>query len=190
MVMALEDWLVVGRIVGAHGLNGELKIYPDSDFPERFLAPGERWLLKPGATQPEPAKLLSGRYVDGKGMYVIKLAGISNRDQSEALRDTQILVRQGDRLPLEPGEFHVDDLIGLAVILQSSQTQIGTITNLFSAGNDLLEVTLTNPPSSDTANAKNPPKVLVPFVEAIVPVVDLKAGRVEITPPKGLLPEE
>jgi 16S rRNA processing protein RimM len=185
--MALEGWLTVGHIVGAHGLNGELKIYPDSDFPERFLDPGERWLLKPGASQPEAVKLLFGRYVDGKGIYVIKLAGIGNRDQSEALRDAQLLVPAGDRLPLEPGEFHVDDLIGLAVILQSTQAHIGTITNLFSAGNDLLEVTLTAPPEADTA--KSLPTVLIPFVEAIVPVVDLDAGQVEITPPMGLLPE-
>ena len=39
-----EDWLIVGRFVGAQGLRGELRVNPASDFPERFTSPGSRWL--------------------------------------------------------------------------------------------------------------------------------------------------
>ncbi len=180
------DWLSVGRIVGPHGLNGEVRVYPDSDFPERFEQPGERWLLKPGASQPEPIKLVKGRFQKGKGLYVLKLAGINYRDQAEALRDAQLLVAADDRLPLEPGEFHVGDLIGLVVILQATGEQIGTVIDVYRAGNDLLEVALAADNLDDTAKDQ-PRTVLIPFVEAIVPVVDLSQRRVEITPPDGLI---
>lgn len=170
------DWLEIGKIVAAQGLKGELRVYPDTDFPERFETPGERWLLRPGQTEPESVKLLSGRYLDGKGLYVITLAGVTDRNQAEALRDARLLVPATDRPPLEEGEFHVADLVGLAVVEQTTGKQIGVVTDVLPAGNDLLEVELT--PGK---------KVLIPFVEAIVPVVDLAQGRVEITPPAGLI---
>ena len=167
-----EAWLEVGKIVGVQGLQGELRVYPETDFPERFETPGTRWLLRPGADQPEPIELKSGRYLEGKGLYIIKLVGISDRAQAEALRDCRILVPVGDRPLLEAGEFHVSDLLG-----QATQQSIGTVTEIFAAGNDLLEVKL--------HNASTP--VLIPFVEAIVPVVDLAQRRIEITPPPGLI---
>ncbi|MEO0867018.1 MAG: ribosome maturation factor RimM [Cyanobacteria bacterium J06642_11] len=180
------DWLTIGRIVGPHGLNGEVRVYPDSDFPERFEQPGDRWLLKPGTQQPELVKLTKGRFQDGKGLYIVKFADINYRDQAEALRDAQLLVSANDRLPLEPGEFHVGDLKGLAVILQTTGEQIGTINDVYRAGNDLLEVTLTSKtPENNQQQALR--KALIPFVEAIVPVVDLTKGLVEITPPPGLV---
>ncbi|MGD1951396.1 MAG: ribosome maturation factor RimM [Leptolyngbyaceae cyanobacterium] len=177
------DWLTIGRIVGPHGLNGEVRVYPDSDFPERFEQPGERWLLKPKASKPEPIQLLKGRLQEGKGLYILKLAGINHRAQAELLRDTQLVVAADDRLPLEPGEFHVDDLVGLTVILQTTGNPIGTVVDVYRAGNDLLEVAL----ADDTENTTQLRTVLIPFVEAIVPVVDLIQKRVEITPPDGLI---
>ena len=226
-----QDWLLIGRIVGAHGLNGHVKVYPESDFPERFLIPGERWLQKPGK-EPIPGQLTSGRYLDGSKNYLVKLAGVDYRDQAEDLRSAQLLVPAGDRLPLDPGEFHVDDLVGLSVIIQADQTKLGTITNVFTTGHDLLEVTLdkqdpepelesdsSNPQQSlntvePNANLKQAPEqtsirakaakklrqkakrnqkkkkpktLLIPFVEDIVPVVNIDSGYLEITPPPGLI---
>jgi 16S rRNA processing protein RimM len=175
-LIAMDDWLKIGKIVAAQGLNGEVRVYPDSDFPERFEEPGDRWLLRPGATEPESIRLLSGRYLAGKGLYVICFAGIKSREQADALRDCHLVVRESDRPQLEEGEFHVMDLVGLAVFDQATQALVGTVTDVFSAGNDLLEVEL----GTGT-------KVLVPFVEAIVPVVDLSQRRLEITPPPGLI---
>ncbi|WP_204137980.1 ribosome maturation factor RimM [Halomicronema sp. CCY15110] len=194
-----DNWTEIGRIVAPQGLNGEMRVYPDTDFPERFLEPGDRWLLKPGHTEPEIVKLVSGRVLAGKGLYVIKLQGVNHRDQVEALREARLLIVTGDRLALAPGEFHVADLVGLTIRLQSTGEEIGTVVDIYAAGNDLLAIELfpdfaAAPPQPDTdATQKRKSKpalpVLIPFVEEIVPIVDIAAGYVVVNPPPGLLPD-
>ncbi|MEB3359174.1 MAG: ribosome maturation factor RimM [Synechococcales bacterium] len=198
----MVGWLEIGRIVAPQGLRGEMRIYPSSDFPERFLEAGLRWLQCPGETDPQPMQLTSGRFVEGKGLYVITLEGISSREQVEALRGCWLLVPESDRPPLEEGEYHVADLIGLAVYDQASNALVGTVRDVLSAGNDLLEVELAiappdqNPEAEPSTSQKQikrtkgnrkPPTVLIPFVEEIVPVVDLQQRRIAIAPPPGLI---
>lgn len=178
-----NDWLEIGKIVAPQGLAGELRVYPDSDFPERFEVPGKRWLLRPGQTEPQPIELLAGRYIEGKNLYVIKLAGVQNRNQAEELRGCKLMVPASDRPQLAENEYHVLDLIGLEVFMQASGELVGTVVDIIPAGNDLLEVKLDETLATD----KKQKTVLIPFVEAIAPVVDLQARRIEITPPAGLL---
>lgn len=179
--LALPDgWLEIGTIVGVQGLRGEVRVYPVSDFPERFEEAGPRWLLAPKATTPTPVQLVRGRLLPGKALYVVTLEGVENRDQAEVLRQCRLLVPESDRPLLDEGEYHVADLIGLRVIDQATRAEIGTVVDVISAGNDLLQVTLTTP-------ADKPQQVLIPFVPEIVPVVDVAQGFVEITPPPGLL---
>lgn len=176
-----NEWLEIGKIVGAHGLEGEVKVYPDSDFPERFEQPGRRWLRFPKS--PATVKeigLTKGRMVSSKGLYVVKFANINHRDQAEALKGAILLVQGSDRPTLDAGEYYVSDLVGLQVIEQSTQTLIGSVVSIANAGNDLLEIQLTDPSA---------PTVLIPFVPAIVPVVDIDNQTIEISPPKGLIPE-
>lgn len=199
------DWLEIGRIVAPQGLDGSVRVYPNSDFPERFLEPGDRWVCKSGEERPQLIQLLAGRYLDGKGLYVLKLAGLTNRDQAEALRDARLLVPRSDRLPIDPEEFHVADLIGLQVRLQETGLVIGIVVDVYAAGNDLLAVELTvieseaktikhkqasvsGEKSRHKSTAHQQP-ILVPFVYEIVPVVNLEERYVEINPPKGLIPD-
>lgn len=175
-----HEWLEIGKIVAAQGIKGQLRVLSDSDFPERFTKPGQRWLRRSPQSTPEPIELKNGRAIPGKtNMYIITLVGVENRDQAEALRGSLLLVAAGDRPKLAEGEFHIDDLIGCEVFLQATGALIGKVQSLFVAGNDLLEV-------KAIASSKT---VLVPLVEAIVPVVDTKAKRIEITPPDGLIDE-
>ena len=203
----MSEWIEIGRIVAPQGLNGELRVYPNSDFPERFLEPGQRWLLREGQTEPESIELLAGRYVPGKDLYVIELAGVEHRDQAEELRNSKLFIQLGDRPPLAEDEFYVPELIGLIVVNQITGETIGKVVSLIPAGNDLLEIekVATNSPvvSEDEEPKKTGQKrgrkhkqksqatktqtILIPFVKEIVPVVDLAAGRIEITPPEGLL---
>lgn len=204
-----KEWLEIGKIVAPQGLDGEMRVYPNSDFPERFEEPGQRWLLRPGEREPQPVELLGGRYIAGKGLYVVELAGVEDRNQAEALRGCRLMVPQSDRPALGEDEYHVLDLIGLEVFNQLTQEVLGTVVDIIPAGNDLLEVKLQTapiPPDDEAVDDPNaeavtkegkkrkpqpklpkPATVLIPFVKAIVPVVDLQQGRIEITPPLGLL---
>lgn len=187
--MGPSEWLEIGKIVGVQGLQGEVRVYPNSDFPERFEQPGKRWLLRPGTPNPEAIELLSGRYIPNKGLYVMRFAGVTDRTQAEQLRDCRLLVPEGDRPPLEDGEFHVLDLLGLEVFDQATQQRIGTVVDVIPAGNDLLEVKLDapTPQTDEKQTSEKQATVLIPFVMAIVPIVDLEQKRIEITPPPGLI---
>jgi 16S rRNA processing protein RimM len=183
-----DGYLQIGTIVSPQGLDGEMRVYPDTDFPERFLVPGMRWLLRPGTSQPQEIKLISGRYIDGKNLYVIELEGVESRNQVEEMRGCKLLVSECDRPQLAEGEYHIIDLIGLQVFVQESGQFIGTVVNLIPAGNDLLEVELHQENGKEEKTEdKKPKNILIPFVKEIVPVVDIEAKRAEITPPDGLL---
>ncbi|PPJ64325.1 ribosome maturation factor RimM [Cuspidothrix issatschenkoi] len=179
----LDNWIEIGKIVSPQGLTGELRVYPNTDFPERFEEPGKRWLLRPGETEPQPVELLYGRYIENKNLYVIKLEGVGDRHQAENIRDCRLFVPISDRPELAEGEFHVVDLLGLPVFMQSSGQLLGTVVDILPSGHDLLEVKL----DATFAENKAGKTVLIPFVMAIVPVVDLETRRIEITPPSGLL---
>ena len=186
-----QELLVVGRVVAAQGLRGELRVNPLSDFPERFTRPGRRWLRPAQGRRGEAAEaaaveLLSGRQLPGKELFVIRLEGVNDRSSAEALVGQELLVPAADRPKLARGEFHLLDLVGLEVrLLEGSDAEspaqagrcIGTVKDLIHAGNDLLEVELT---------AGGAP-LWIPFVKAIVPEVQLEAGWIGITPPPGLL---
>ena len=171
-----DDWLSVGKIVGGQGLQGELRVNPASDFPERFTAPGPRWLRSRKGGEPTEIQLKKGRQLPGKSLFVVRLEGIDNRSAAQALVGQELLVAGDDRPELAEGEFHLLDLVGLEARLTADGPAIGTVTDLISGGNDLLEI--------KTADGR---KLLIPFVEAIVPEVQLKDGWLLITPPPGLL---
>lgn len=201
-----DDWLEIGTIVAPQGLKGELRVYPNSDFPERFEQRGQRWLQRQNESTPQPIELLSGRFIPGKGIYAVKLAGIETREQAEALRHSRLLVPMSDRPKLREDEYHVLDLIDLQVFNQLTGEIVGVVVDVIPAGNHLLEVQLHEqpapaPPKPEVApptrtskqrkpKRQTPPKpatVLIPFVKAIAPIVDIPGGRIEITPPPGLL---
>lgn len=181
-----DDFLMVGRIVAAQGLEGELRVLPMSDFPERFTSPGPRWLRRPREAA-RPVHLAGGRQLPGKSLFVVRIDGIRGRTAAEALVGEQFLVKSCDRPRLGPGEYHLLDLVGLEVRLLNDRKPtgrdagnvIGTVRNLLSAGNDLLEVEL--------GTEKEGRRILIPFVKEIVPEVQPEEGWIGITPPAGLL---
>lgn len=174
----MDDWLEIGIIVASQGLKGEVRVSSESDFPERFEKSGKRWLQSPDGKSLQEIQLEKGRYVPGKNLYIVKFQGIDERNQADALRGYKILVAKSDRPHLEADEYHVGDLLELEVYNQLTGELIGTVNDIFVAGNDLLEVKLDRDPEKT---------VLIPFVKEIVPVVNLTAKRLEINPPRGLL---
>ncbi len=173
-------WMEIGSIVGAQGIKGEVKVYPNSDFPERFERAGERWLWGTQDLEPRSIQLKRGFEIPGRNLYVVQLEGINNRSQAENLRGQMLLLPATDRPKLSTGEYHSQDLIDLPVFHQVTGLEIGIVTDIFTAGHEVLVVSV---PHGDGKTSE----AMIPFVKEIVPVVDLANRRIEILPPPGLL---
>ena len=92
-----NKWLVVGLITSCHGINGQVKVKSLSDFEERFLKPGMRWLQKENEP-PSQIKLKSGYKQPGKEIFIIKFDGVNTRNNAELLKKYKILVKT-NKLP-------------------------------------------------------------------------------------------
>ena len=186
------ELLLVGRVVAAQGLGGELRVQPLSDFPERFTNPGRRWLRR-GAEPAQCWQLLSGRQLPGRELFVLRLAAIEDRTAAEALVGADLLVAASDRPTLAEGEFHLIDLVGLEVRLLPQGLPIGRVEDLIHAGQDLLEISLWHDGQPVEAEPRGVDgqaqglRRLIPFVRAIVPEVHPTEGWLGLTPPPGLL---
>ncbi|XP_023520284.1 uncharacterized protein LOC111783596 [Cucurbita pepo subsp. pepo] len=198
-VEAPTGFVEIGYISNVHGTEGEVRVKPVTDFPElRFSTPGTRWLKQQvsGREEIREVDLEEGREHPGRKSWILKFKGIDAAEQAKLLIGSTLLVREEDRPELEEGEFYSRDLIGMSVILKETGQSLGTVVNVFdSGGADLLHVMLDssedildttgNPTSTETGVSGR--LVWIPFVKAIVPVVDLERREMKITPPKGLL---
>ena len=173
-----SEWLIVGFITSCHGINGQLKIKSLSDFEERFLQPGTRWLQKENES-PSEIELISGYRQPGKENFIIKFKGIRSRNNAEQLKKYKILVKTNKLPKLNKNEFHLLELMNLEVkTLKNEELKvIGKVINLENEQNNLLIIEL----------FKNKKKVFVPFVKEIVPLIDIKNNFLIINPPNGLL---
>ncbi len=173
-----NNWLVVGLITSCHGINGHVKVKSLSDFEERFLKPGIRWLQKEDEP-PSEIELTSGLKRPGKEIFIIKFRGINTRNHAEQLKQYKLLVKTNKLPKLKEEEFHLLELINLQVktSVNDELRIIGKVINLQNEKNNLLIIEL----------FKNQKKVLIPFVKEIVPLVDIKNNFLIINPPNGLL---
>ena len=173
-----KEWLVVGLITSPHGIDGKVRVKSLSDFEERFVKRGIRWIQK-DEEQPTELELISGYKQPGKEIFIVSFKGINQRNKAEKLKRYKLLVKADSIPKLNKQEYHLIELINLEVrILENNELKtIGKVTNLENEKNNLLVVELLN----------NKKKVLIPFVQEIVPLVDKKNNFLVITPPKGLL---
>jgi len=173
-----NEWLTVGLITSCHGIKGQVKVKSLSDFEERFLKPGIRWLQQENAP-PLKIELISGFKQPGKEIFIVKFQGINTRNRAEQLKKFKILVRAATLPKLKKEEFHLLELVNLEVktFEDDELKKIGKVINLENEKNNLLVIEL----------FQNQKKVLVPFVKEIVPLVDIKNNFLIINPPNGLL---
>jgi 16S rRNA processing protein RimM len=168
--------LVVGRVVKAHGITGELAVDVRTDDPDKRFAPGMTLRARPSRGGPQ------GEYViesarEHSGRLLVRLEGVADRSAAEALRGNIFLVDTADLPPIDdPDEFYDHQLEGLAVVTTDG-TVVGKVNEvLHTAAGELLSVT-----------SESGAEVLVPFVGAIVTEVSLQNQTIEIDPPDGLL---
>ncbi|MEO8828486.1 ribosome maturation factor RimM [Lapillicoccus sp.] len=171
--------LVVARIGKPHGLLGEVTVQLHTDDPERRLVTGATFATQaqPGSGVPRTLTLRSTRVHNGT--WLLAFEQIPDRTGAESLRGTQLLADVDDLQRLDDDDdegWYEDELLGLAVVTRDGR-QVGTVSGLQTGTvQDLLVVALTG--GGDA---------YLPFVEAIVPEVDVPAGRVVVAPPDGLL---
>ena len=170
-----DKWMSIGKIVSAQGLKGDIRIKPNSDFPERFIKPGKRWIQKADEL-PSEIQLVKGKPMPGKSIYILSIEGISNRNSAEKIIGWNLVIPENSRPNMSNDEYHYLDLIGLETKKGPEKTLIGFVTDLIKGGNDLLEIEL--------IEGK---KVLVPFVKEIIPEINIKEKWLLINPPPGLL---
>lgn len=160
----------VGAVAGAFGVRGEVRLKSFTSDPHAIAAYGE---VETEDGTRRFAVTLTGAV---KGGLTAKLSGVLTKEAADALRGTRLYVDRA-RLP-DPGEdeYYHADLIGLAVH-DTGGALLGHVKAVLNHGAaDLLELRLENGPKT----------VLMPFTRAIVPTVDLGAGRIVADPPEGL----
>lgn len=171
--------LVVGRVGRAHGIRGEVSVLVRTDDPGRRFAPGSVLATDPAALGP----LTVGSVRWHLGRLLVRFDGLADRTQAEGLAGALLLVDSADvGTPDDPDEFNDHDLIGLAAVTVAGE-QVGMVTDVLHHGQDLLVITS----GAGGAAGDGGAETLVPFVRAIVPEVDLAAGRLVLDPPPGLL---
>ncbi|MDX6196898.1 MAG: rRNA processing protein RimM [Actinomycetota bacterium] len=171
--MTSPDRLTVGRIGKPQGIRGEVTVEVRTDAPEVRFADGAVLFTDP--EERGPLTVESTR--DQNGRLVVAFAGVRDRNAAEALRNTMLLVDAADVPPSDdPDEFHDTQLMGLRAELVDG-SPLGEVT-------DVLHL-----PHGDVLVVRRDEgaEVLVPFVKAIVPTVDIAAGRLVVDPPEGLL---
>jgi 16S rRNA processing protein RimM len=169
--------LVVGRVVKAHGVTGEVVVDVRTDDPFGRFAPGKS-LRARARDKTERSYVVTSMREHGARLLV-RLDGVDGRDAADALRGNLFVVDAADLPPIEdPDEFYDHQLEGLRVRTVAGR-DVGTVAEvLHTAAGELLAV---RPAEGDG------PEILVPFVAAMVTTVSLADGFVEIDPPDGLL---
>jgi 16S rRNA processing protein RimM len=169
--------LVVGRVMKAHGVSGELVVDVRTDDPDNRFAPGSTLTGKPSQGGPTREYTIESSREHGARLLV-RLAGVVDRDAAEAMRGIVFVVDSADLPPIEePDEFYDHQLEGLAVRTTDGR-DVGEVAEvLHTAAGELLA--FRRPDGTG--------ETLVPFVTAIVTSVSLADKLIEINPPDGLL---
>ena len=165
--------LIVGRIGRVHGVRGEVTVEVRTDSPEERFQVGTQIATDPAKFG--PLTITGQRWHNG--ILLLTFEGVSDRGAAEKIKNV-LLMAEVDIAESDADEFHVQLLIGSTIELIDG-TVLGTIDDVLTTkGQNLLSF------------MRGGKQVLIPFVKAIVPTVDITSRKVVITPPEGLIDED
>lgn len=174
----MTERVCVGVILGAHGLKGAVRI---KSFTERAADVAAYGAVEDEAGRRRFRLRLVG---EAKGAVMAQIEGVGERDAAEALKGLKLYVARSTLPALEEEEFYYSDLVGLAAE-RTDGTAMGKVKGVYDfGGGDIIEIV--GPGGA----------VMLPFTKAVVPVVDVAAGRLVVEPPieteagSGDMPED
>ena len=166
--------VTVGRIGRPHGVRGDVVVGVRTDEPELRFARGSRLDTDPVGVG--PLTVAGHRWHSGD--LLVRFEEIGDRTAAAELGGTWLLVDSAVLGALDdPDEFRDGDLVGLTVRTVGG-TVVGTVADVLHHGQDILVIDPAVPSGA---------QILIPFVKAIVPEVDIAGGVLVIDPPEGLL---
>lgn len=165
------DEILIGEITSTSGLKGEVRVFPHTDFPERFSHLTEIGVRR----RSEPTRMARIEYARITGSRVVlKLAGVETIEDAEALRGAHLMIPREQMMPLREDEYYHDQLLGLEVVTTTGES-LGKITHILQTGaNDVYET----------------PLAMIPAVKEFIREVDLEHGRMLVEDRPGLKTRE
>ncbi len=175
-----DSWVVLGKVVKAQGLRGEVKVQSEIEDPENFLLPGLSLRCGDGSFQP----LAVEKYRTQKGGFILTLSGCDSIDRAQVLIGCELVCR-GSQLPILPDdEYYHFQLLGLPVFDYQGQ-KLGKLTEIMVTAAH--EIYVVQPQSGDNIEGE----VLLPVVASYILEIDLDAGKIIVDPSgEGGLPAE
>jgi 16S rRNA processing protein RimM len=168
--------VTVGRIGKPHGIRGEVTIEVRTDEPELRFAPGTTLKRESGSD------LIVSDFHWHSGRVLLKFLGVDSRSAAEELRNSILTVeRTEDEVPSENDEYYDSNLIGCQVKTLAGEA-IGHVIDVLHLPSQEVLVVRTD---GDAGT-----EYLIPFVESIVPTVDVVSKIITVDPPDGLLTED
>ena len=169
-----EDAILVGVIARTHGNRGEVIVNTETDFPEERFHDGAQLMTRRKDGSAATMTVATMRMHQGRPVILFK--GIASMNDAELLagRELRIAEDHGDAELLEEGEYFHRDLIGCAVVTENGEA-IGEVVAVEGEGGQSRLV---------VRSRRN--ELLIPLADAIC-TVDLKAKRITVRPPEGLL---
>ncbi|WP_068774601.1 ribosome maturation factor RimM [Paenibacillus sp. FJAT-26967] len=164
----------VGTIVNTHGLRGELKIVPHTDFPEQRYADGSKLIIEDAKGKHIPVTVKTSRL--HKNMYIVQFKEFANINEVEPLKGSLLKVEERYLDDLEDDEYYYHEIIGCRVITEEGE-ELGLIQEILTPGANHVWV----------VGRPNKKQLLLPVIDDVVLDVDVKEKVVTVHLLEGLL---
>lgn len=186
----MEQLLRIGVITTSHGLKGEVKVYPTTDSPERFLEVKKVVLFTPkGQIETE---ITGVRFF--KNLAIVKFEAFDDVEQVKNLHNTDIMIYREDAQPLEEGEYYIADLLGCKVYAVDEASSISPEgLSLLGVLKDVLQTGANDVYIVDTSKGDDPSlgdkagELLLPVIPECIRKVDIEKGEIFVYLMPGLI---
>jgi 16S rRNA processing protein RimM len=179
-----NKWVWLARIRHPQGRKGEVFADILTDFPEKFADRRRLWLLSESASAASPREVELVAHWTHKGGIVLHFANIDSISAAETLKGQIVAIPQAERTPLAEDEFYIADLIGCTLFDVAKTDAQGPEPILVG---EIEDVDRTAGPVALLVVQGKSGEILIPFAKSYLRALDLKARRVEMALPEGLI---